>query len=456
MSRATLLRPRPACVSIVRVSSIRRVARRIVTDEYLDLYVLGGTALVFTVLGVTGISDAKVLSSVILALLAFLALSQIRSRRHLLDIAKAQRSDPFSLFRASFPDELVSLRATASSLTLMGVSMARTVQGGSRTELRQMLASGGTMRVLLVDPGNEELLRAASSQRPHASTPERLRKRIEATLDELTELRASTNGEVEIRVASFLPAMGINILNGDTQRGLIVVQHQEHRAPGEAAPIIQLRATDGYWYRHFLAEADRMWEDGSPWPPVGAQVLARSARPRFQDDFGAAANEWATKSSDLLITGVARNTLVNSHYTQIESLLANGCRIRVVLVDPASEAIMAAANRYYVEVPPDTVRERVGQTLRFLAQLKRSTGGDISVKLTSHPLAMGLIAVNTASSTRSDASALLIEYYSYQARGEAKFVLQPSDSHWFEYFLQEAESLWENAAEYTLDDSPHA
>lgn len=130
MSRATLLRPRSACVSIVRVSSIRRVARRIVTDEYLDLYVLGGTALVFTVLGVTGISDAKVLSSVILALLAFLALSQIRSRRHLLDIAKAQRSDPFSLFRASFPDELVSLRATASSLTLMGVSMARTVQGG--------------------------------------------------------------------------------------------------------------------------------------------------------------------------------------------------------------------------------------------------------------------------------------------------------------------------------------
>ena len=437
------------------MKSVWRAARRVVTDEYLDLYILAGTAVVFTVLGVAGVSDVKVLSSVVLALLAFLALSQIRSRRHLLDIAKAERSDPFSLLRSSFPDELISLRAKASSLTLIGVSMARTVQGGARTELRQMLAAGGTMRVLLVDPGNEELLKTASSQRPHDPTPARLRKRIEATLDELAELRDRTGGRVEIRVASFLPAMGISVMNEDRKDGVIVLQHHEHKPAGEAAPIIQLKATDGYWYHHFLAEANRMWKDGSPWPSAATQTFERAPRPYFQDDFGTEAEKRVTESSDLLVTGVTRNTLVTSNYTRLESLLANGCRIRLVLADPASEAATAAADRYYAERSPDTVRERIRQTLRLLTELKRSTGGDISVRLTTHPVASGLIAVNTTPAARSDTSALFIEHYSYRARDEPKFVLQPSDGRWFDHFLMEAEALWANAAEYALNDNSH-
>lgn len=445
--------PRLICVSIICVSSVIRVIRRIVTDEHLDLYVLAATALAFTVLGVTGVSDAEVLSAVILAMLAFLALSQIRSRRQLLDITKGQGWDTFSLFRSSFPDELISLRGTASSLTLIGISMARTIQGGSRAELRQLLTSGGIIRVLAVDPGNDELLRAASLQRPHDPTPDRLKKRIEATLDELTELRESTNGRVEIRVASFVPTMGINILNDGGKNGLMVMQHHEHRPTGEAAPIIQLKATDGFWYQHFLAEANRMWEDGSTWPTaVGS--FTRSPRSHFQDEFGPEAHRWLTESSDLLITGVTRNTLVMSNYSQLERLLIKGCKIRFVLVDPTSEAIKAAADRYYAERSIDIVQERVRQTLRLLTALKRSTGGAISVRLSSHPMAMGLIGMNATANLLPDA-ALFMEYYSYRASGEPKFVLQPSDDPWFEQFLRESEALWTNALDYVLDDRSH-
>ena len=57
-------------------------AARLVTDENLDLYVLAGAALTFTVLGFTGVSNVSVLTSAVLVLLATLALSRIRSRRH--------------------------------------------------------------------------------------------------------------------------------------------------------------------------------------------------------------------------------------------------------------------------------------------------------------------------------------------------------------------------------------
>lgn len=437
---------------MICVNSAIRVIRRIVTDEHLDLYVLAGTALAFTVLGVTGVSDAAVLSSVILAMLAFLALSQIRSRRQLLDITTAQGRDPLSLLRSGFPDELISLRGTAASLTLIGISMARTIQGGSRAELRQLLTAGGTIQVLVVDPDNDELLKAASVQRPHDPTPERLRKRIEATLDELTELRESTQGRVEIRVASFVPTMGINILNGDARNGLMVLQHHEHRPAGEAAPIIALKASDGLWYQHFLAEAGRMWDDGTPWP-TAAGSLTRSPRTHFQDDFGPAGQRWLTESTDLLITGVTRNNLVMSNYSQLKLLLMSGCQIRMLLVDPLSEAVKAAADRYYVERSVDIVQERVRQTLQLLTALKRSTDGALSVRLTSHPLAMGLIGMNTAGDRRPDA-ALFVEYYSYQVRGEPKFILQPADDPWFEHFLTESEALWGTAVDYALEDHP--
>jgi hypothetical protein len=45
---------------------------------------------------------------------------------------------------------------------------------------------------------------------------------------------------------------------------------------------------------------------------------------------------------------------------------------------------------------------------------------------------MGTIAVDGSSDIRSEASALFVEYYTYQAPGEPKFVLQPDDSQWLE------------------------
>jgi hypothetical protein len=65
---------------------------------------------------------------------------------------------------------------------------------------------------------------------------------------------------------------------------------------------------------------------------------------------------------------------------------------------------------------------------------------------------MPVIAVDTQA--RAPDSAIFIEYYPYQARGDApKFVLQPDDEPWFTRFVAEAEKLWTTATPCTLSSS---
>jgi hypothetical protein len=87
----------------VKPGGVRRALVRIISDDNLDLYILATAALAFTVLGTVGISDVKMLSSVLLALLAYLALSQVRSRRQVALLRQEWRGGPAALFRRGFP-----------------------------------------------------------------------------------------------------------------------------------------------------------------------------------------------------------------------------------------------------------------------------------------------------------------------------------------------------------------
>jgi len=423
---------------------IRRSLARVITDDNLDLYVLGTVALAFTVLGATGISDVKTLSSVVTALLALLAFSQIRSRRLTEQVRDSNRGGPATLFEPEFPADLIPRRAAAFDILLIGHSMTRTVQG-MRSDIRSILDSGGRIRVLVLDPTDEELVAVADRRISQSLGQGRLRQRILATLDELTSLKSRTSGRLEIRVSSRISSAGFNCLDVSTKRGLICVQHYEYRPTGEASPVFTVEPKDAPWYRHFADEAERLWEDGTPWPLSAADQVARARRPVFSEDFGPGLAEAIDGAGELLVTGMARNTLVNNNYGKLEERLRAGAKIRFVLIDPHSPAIGTAASRYYAVRSPESARERVLHTVRVLAELRRSTGGDLSVRLVTHPIAIGVIATG---------SALFAEYYTYQAAGEPKFVLQPADGAAYRTFLGEAEALWNSAEPYdlTVDD----
>jgi hypothetical protein len=241
---------------------VLRSAYRALTDENVDLWLLTGAAAVFTVLGIIDVASMNVLSSAILALLAALAFAQIKSRKLVAQIA-TDRTGANEVLLRDFPDDLPRRRAEANDILLIGISMARTVQS-SRDDFYRALIRGAAIRVLLLDPSDEALVEQASVLRP-AGRAGLLAQRIRTTLDELLDLKASTGGNLEIRVAQFIPPIGVNLLRG-THPSSITVQHPELRPDSEPGPILHLKEADGGWYTFYEGQAERLWAAGTPWP----------------------------------------------------------------------------------------------------------------------------------------------------------------------------------------------
>lgn len=85
------------------------------TDD-LELYFLAAAGLVFSGLGLAGLVGLVgqgVLGPAVLALLAVLAFSQLRTRRELTAIYRTQQLRRTSLFASGFPSDLHARRATA-------------------------------------------------------------------------------------------------------------------------------------------------------------------------------------------------------------------------------------------------------------------------------------------------------------------------------------------------------
>ena len=199
---------------------LRRVwhwVRNSLANENIDLYLLAVAALVFTILGVTGVTSIAALLSMTLAVLAALSLSQIRSRRHVAEIAAAADSDPLSVLLTDFPDDLGRRRASATDLLYIGVSMRRTAPT-SMAAFRRILSAGGKIRVLLVDPTDEAVLSEALRRRGDSSDIDSLRATIVASLSALTALNVDHGGSLEVRVSPSVPAAGISAVDASSQR----------------------------------------------------------------------------------------------------------------------------------------------------------------------------------------------------------------------------------------------
>jgi hypothetical protein len=220
----------------------------------------------------------------------------------------------------------------------------------------------------------------------------------------------------------------------------VCVQHYEYNPNGEASPVFTLEPSDGAWYQHFVAEAERMWDAGTEWPLSPADAAARAPRPVFSTEFGAELDTAMDGTADLLVTGVARSIFVNNNYRRLEKKLLAGQKIRFVVADPDGPAIGMAADRYHPSRTPESFRERIEHMLRLLAELKATTGGDVSVRLTTHLVSLFQIVTDTA---------LFAEYYVYKDLAKPKFVLS-AGTEGYETFRTEAQKLWDSAKPYEL------
>lgn len=246
--------------------------------HHLDVTLLILAAAGFTIAGLAGL-ETKFLSPVILALLGLLAISQIKSRSQVKSVADTWHRARTDLLSSKFPPKYKQAQdAVSHSYFYTGATMKRTmaIMGD---HIPRILANGGTVRILLPDPKNTQLLEMIAATRP-GNDVQAIRQDLENSLRQAIQLRSgrgSDKGTLEVRTIQFAPHVGINAFELDYPTGTIMVQMYAFgvEAGTERSPIIFLDAGDREWYRHFEDEIERLWDDGKNYSdPAGLPRLA--------------------------------------------------------------------------------------------------------------------------------------------------------------------------------------
>lgn len=227
------------------------------TDSYI-LIVFGS---LFSALGFFGILGPQIIGSVTLALLAALSFSQIRSRFQVENVANTWHRSRTEILETNFPSAYMQAQKTVSkNYFYTGETMMRTITH-MRTEFPRIFANGGSVRILLPDPNNDQLMEAIAQSRSDKEAAS-LKRDIENSFRVAKET-SNEGGDIELRITDAIPKMGINGLDVGEPSGKIMVQMYGYKSSSpERGPIFLLEASDGEWFERFSQQIERLWEDG--------------------------------------------------------------------------------------------------------------------------------------------------------------------------------------------------
>ena len=130
------------------------------------------------------------------------------------------------------------------------------------------LVEGTPIRLMVVDPTDNQALKIATNRFAKHDDPEILRREIQHTLDNLKSLvtQDPTGKNFQVRLLPSAPPYGIWLLDADSPRAEIRVNMYSFQ--GESEPIFHLLPhRDGQWFAFFQGQFEAMWNASRAWRP---------------------------------------------------------------------------------------------------------------------------------------------------------------------------------------------
>jgi len=177
---------------------------------------------------------------------------------------------------------------------------------------------------------------------------------------------------------------------------------------------------------------------------------ARAERPeRFNSNFPADMITKREDCDDVYLIGVSLSRTIEGSYGAFERNLKRGARLRILLTNPAADATALDARGQITRPALVDIKHEIEQSLRQMAQLKKSTGGNLEVRLTRVALKFGMQFLTPDSRTAE----MHVQLYSFRLVGESRpmFTLTHADGEWFDCFAAQATALWEDAEVVDLE-----
>lgn len=175
----------------------------------------------------------------------------------------------------------------------------------------------------------------------------------------------------------------------------------------------------------------------------------------FQDQFDKNLHEQILDSEDLYFIGVTLEKTIINYYSHFSEKLKKGHKIRILMVNPDSNALDIAETRNFTPTNSDSTRVKMKQNINSLCLLMEKFRDNISVRLINNSLTHGLVGVNMGKKNGQ----LFVEHYPYKTIGGSlpKFVLKKGENmdRWYTFFQDEAEIFWQEATPVTCPAKSH-
>ena len=166
----------------------------------------------------------------------------------------------------------------------------------------------------------------------------------------------------------------------------------------------------------------------------------------FMDDFPISLREDIINANELLLIGVTLSRTIKTYYSEFQGKLRKGHIIKVLLVDPESQAVDMAETRNFGRTDSARTSSDIRANIMDLCELQKIAPDRMRIRTIQNPLTHGVIAVNPDSSQ----GVLYMENYPYRTLGgsKPKYILRDGQDAWYSFFKEEAQILWKNGKDW--------
>jgi hypothetical protein len=167
-----------------------------------------------------------------------------------------------------------------------------------------------------------------------------------------------------------------------------------------------------------------------------------SAMAFFRKEFPTDAKVEIEKAQELWLIGYRLSRTIPTYITVFDKKLAQGNKIKVLLVDPESQAAYYCNQTMSFPMKLEQFRESIRTNINLLRDLDHSKSGNLEIRLIDHPLPFGGYAFNISDTDGK----MYVKQYEFQAKIDGiRFVLTPKDGIWYDVYRQQLLKLWETA-----------
>jgi hypothetical protein len=230
-----------------------------------------------TILGAT-ITERQI----VLAFFGFLGIDSLIERTGRLrrierrpDVLTEKASEPTAgrVLRARSSFERMDVLASGArrSVLIIGVNLEGALSCAAT--LAVLVRSGGTVRLLAMDPDGAALVPSAlTSAVDPALRRGKIVQNLELLRKEFAQLSPKARARVQLMVADLTLPAGIIGVDEGTRDGSLIVQHYLAGTAAEQAPLLHLRAaSDDPWYGRYLAQSKACLAAARTWDGTGGQ-----------------------------------------------------------------------------------------------------------------------------------------------------------------------------------------